>query len=218
MGAVAGEKRVHGHEGAYWRFEAWLKRRESARGTTIGLVGELAAVRRSCFRSLPVDLAVDDLWLALDVIEHGSRVVYEPDAVAFEEPSDSLREDWERRTRVVSGVVDVIWRRRRLLAPGTGGVADQLWGHRLIRASIGPVAHAALLVMAVRAPRSTMARLFVAAHIAGTTSVARQARGSRLSPVERVAAQVLFLQAVGIGGLVRYLRRDRPALWPKQER
>ena len=48
VGAVAGEKLEDdggGGESLYWRFESWLKRREDRLGTTIGLVGELAAVR-----------------------------------------------------------------------------------------------------------------------------------------------------------------------------
>lgn len=218
VGAVAGEKRLRGGEGAYWRFEGWLKRRESARGTTIGLVGELAAVRRSCFIPLPTDLAVDDLWLALDVIEQGKRIVYEPGALAQEDPSGSLAADWERRTRVVSGGLDVIWRRRKLLVPGSGGVADQLWGHRLIRLSAGPLAHLLLLVWALKGARTGIARVFLAPHALAALALARQAAGDAPGPLGRVAAQVVFLQAVAIGGLARYLRRDRPALWPKQDR
>jgi cellulose synthase/poly-beta-1,6-N-acetylglucosamine synthase-like glycosyltransferase len=200
VGAVAGEKRVSGgHEGAYWKFESWLKRRESIGGGTIGLVGELAAVRREAYRPLPPDLAVDDLWLGLDVVEQELRIVYEPAAAALEDPSETWREDWERRTRVVSGSLDVLWRRSGLLHPTRSPVAVQLWGHRLVRQSAGPIAHAGLLAWALaRAPRSRAAALFVLAHA--------------------VAAQVLFLQLVAFGGIARYLRRDRPALWPKRER
>ena len=88
IGGVAGEKGVPGTgEGMYWRFESWLKQREARTGATFALVGELAAVRRSVFRPLPTDLAVEDLWLALDVLEQGFRIVYEPRAHAEEEGS-----------------------------------------------------------------------------------------------------------------------------------
>lgn len=220
VGAVAGEKLVNdGHEGAYWRFESWLKQRESARGSTIGLVGELAAVRRECFRPLPVDIAVDDLWLALDVFEQGRRIVYEPAAAAREDASPTLAEDWERRTRVVSGALDVLTRRRRLLDPRRSPVAIELWGHRLLRQSAGPAAHVLLLGWAlVAARRSRIARAFVLGHLLAGQALARQARGRSLSAAERVAAQALFLQLVALGGMRRYLKRDRPALWPKLER
>lgn len=219
VGAVAGEKQIAGdHEGAYWRFESWLKRRESVRGSTIGLVGELGAVRRDAFRPLPTDLAVDDLWLALDVIEQGLRIVYEPEAVALEEAGESLHEDWERRTRVVSGALDVLLRRRALLGPGSP-VAVELWGHRLVRQTAGPIAHAALLGWSLlRLRRSRPAAAFALGHLVAAQALARSARGGSLSRPEAIAAQVLFLQLVAFGGMARYLRRDRPALWPKLAR
>lgn len=220
VGAVAGEKRVAdpGGEGLYWAFEAWLKRLETRRGTTIGLVGEVAAVRRESYRPLPTDLAVDDLWIALDVIENGSRVVYEPDAVATEDPNESWREDWERRTRVVSGAIDIFVRRRRLLGPDSR-VAPELWGHKAVRSSLGPVAHLLLLLVALRRMRrSAPALAFVLAHALAIQALARRLGGHEVTRAERLAGQVLFLQAVALGGLARYLRRDRPALWPKLER
>jgi cellulose synthase/poly-beta-1,6-N-acetylglucosamine synthase-like glycosyltransferase len=209
---VAGEKRVlGGGESLYWRFESRLKRAEDRLGTTIGLAGELGALRRERFRPLPPELAVDDLWLALDLLEDGGRIVYEPGAVAREPPSATSGELWERRTRVVSGVIDVCVRRRALLAPRHGLVAAELWGHRLLRSTAGPLAHAALVGLAVvRAPRSRAARLVVA--------LARRGRPGRRTAPERALAEVAFLQVVALGGLWRYARGDRPALWPKAER
>ena len=72
VGAVAGEKIEAGAgEDLYWRFESWLKQREWRLGTTIGLVGELAAVRTDAWRPIPPDIAIDDLWIALDLSERG---------------------------------------------------------------------------------------------------------------------------------------------------
>lgn len=220
VGAVAGEKSVAASgEGVYWRFESWLKTREARTGSTFALVGELAAVRRSTFKPLPADLAVEDLWLALDVLEQGLRIPYEPRACTEEDAAPDLAADWERRTRVVSGVLDVLWRRRRLLGPSGGALAAQLWGHRLVRSTIGPLAHALLLASALRSwRRSGIARLTVVGHVLGAVAVARTRGDAPRGAIERLAAQALFLQAVGLGGLVRYLRRDRPPLWPKPPR
>lgn len=219
--AVAGEKVVRGDAGEalYWRFESWLKRRESQAGTTIGMVGELAAVRRDACPHLPGDAVVDDMWLALDIAGAGGRVVYEPGARAVEDPSPDARAEWERRTRMTAGIIDTCWRRRELLAPSGGLVAAQLWGHRLMRSAVGPLAHALLVVLAVRrAPRSRIARLFVAAHAWGGAAVVRRHRGLPLGRLERLPAQVLWLQCVALGGIARYARRDLPARWPKPER
>lgn len=221
VGAVAGEKRIDttSGESTYWMFESWLKRRESRTGTTIGLIGELAAFRRKEYVELPEDLAVDDLWLALDVVEHGGRIAYEPEAGASEAESATTADEWERRTRIVSGANDVLWRRRRLLVPGSSPVAIQLWGHRLFRQSLGPLAHSGLVLIAlVSVRKSRLARGFLALHALGVRSLVRQQHGRPSGRLGRLAAQVLFLQAVGIGGTVRWARGDRPARWPKPER
>lgn len=220
VGAVAGEKQVAGaSQGHYWRFESWLKRGEWRRGSTIGLVGELAALRRSLFRPLPADLSVDDMWLGLDILEQGARIAYEPEAAAVEPPSQTWSEEWERRTRIVCGTLDVLWRRRAMLKPGGSAVWPELWGHRLVRSSLGPLAHVLLIAIALRASgRSTVARSFVLIHAAGALVVARELRGRELHGIERLLLQVLFLQAVALGGLRRFLAGDRPALWRKQER
>jgi biofilm PGA synthesis N-glycosyltransferase PgaC len=221
VGAVAGEKTVAGTtgEGAYWRFESWLKQREARTGFTVGLVGELGAVRRTTYRPLPPDLAVDDLWMAIDVFEGGGRIAYEPSARAEEDPSDGWRDDWERRTRVGSGILDVLWRRRDRLAPSQGLVALQLWGHRAVRSSFGPLAHLIVVLIAIRnAGRSRLALLTVATHLAAAVAMVRTQRRTATSSVERLVGQTLFLQVVGLAGLVRYLKGDRPALWPKPDR
>jgi biofilm PGA synthesis N-glycosyltransferase PgaC len=220
VGAVAGEKRVlEQGEALYWRFESWLKRRETRLGSTIGLVGELAALRKTACSPLPTDLIVDDLWLALDVNAAGQRIVYEPTAVASENGSRNLGDEWERRTRNVAGALDAIWRRREVLAPGRSPVTAQIWGHRLVRLSAGPVAHLALLAISVAKLRSSrLAAVFCLGHVVGAAAVLRLRRGAELTLPERLLAQTLFLQAVGLRGTVRWLSGERSGIWQKEER
>ena len=148
VGAVAGEKveADGGGEDLYWRFESWLKQREWRLGTTIGLVGELAAIRTDAWRPIPADIATDDLWIALDLSERGYTIAYEPSAKAFEPPVHTFDQQWERRTRSVSGALHVFHRRRSQLGPAGGLVAAEIWGHRLARYTVSPLAHVALLV------------------------------------------------------------------------
>lgn len=230
VGAVAGEKVEEGRgEGLYWKFESWLKQREDQLGTTIGLVGELAAVRADAWRPIPPDVATDDIWTAMDIVERGFRVAYEPTARALEPPVTSLAEQWERRTRMISGTLHILVRRRRQLRPSSGLVAAELWGHRLVRYTVSPVSHAMLLLLAAAKARSSiLARGFLLAHVlAGVGLVAEHRTGapsgetpdapSRHLVKSAVAASghVVFLQAVAMGGLVRYLSGDRRTKWSK---
>jgi cellulose synthase/poly-beta-1,6-N-acetylglucosamine synthase-like glycosyltransferase len=228
VAAVAGEKIDNSRgEGLYWKFESWLKQREDQLGTTIGLVGELAAIRADAWRPIPPDVATDDIWTALDIIERGHRVAYEPTARALEPSMTSLAAQWERRTRMISGTLHIMVRRRHQLRPSAGLVAAELWGHRLVRYTLSPVCHMALLMLATAKVRSSvLARTFLLAHLfagaglivegrTGTPSDETADAPSRHLVMTVVAAsgQVVFLQAVAMGGLVRYLRGDRQTKW-----
>jgi hypothetical protein len=234
VGAVAGEKVEDdgGGEDLYWRFESWLKQREWRLGTTIGMVGELAAIRTHAWRPIPADIAIDDLWTALDLSARGYAIAYEPSAKAFEPPVHAFLQQWERRTRNVSGALHVFLRRRSQLGPAGGLVAAEVWGHRLARFTVAPAAHGALLGIALRRARtSRLARLFLLGHGVAAWSLARRvvseslppdegrppgSTGARPGPVGQVVdglGQAVFLQAVAVGGIVRYLRGDRPTRW-----
>ena len=237
VGAVAGEKLEDdggGGESLYWRFESWLKRREDRLGTTIGLVGELAAIRADAWRPIPDDVVNDDFWVALDVIEQGYRVAYEPGARALDPAAESLGAQWERRTRIVSGGLQVLARRRRQLRPSAGLVAAELWGHRLVRLTVSPLSHLTLLALSATKMRSSaLARAFLVANLFAGVGLVTGARGAgspakdastgagprRLLAVALAGSgQVIFLQAVALGGMVRYARGDRPTLWSTAER
>jgi hypothetical protein len=236
VGAVAGEKLEDdggGGESLYWRFESWLKQREDRLGTTIGLVGELSAIRAEAWRPIPRDVATDDFWAALDIIEQGYRIAYEPRARAFDPPAASLAVSWERRIRSVSGALHIMVCRRRQLRPTAGLVAAELWGHRLGRYTVSPLAHLALLVIAATKVRSSaLARAFLLANLAACAGlVAGAGAGERiedapkgatprrlLAAASAGAGQVMFLQGVALGGMVRYARGDRSTMWSTVER
>ena len=239
VGAVAGEKveADGGGEDLYWRFESWLKQREWQLGTTIGLVGELAAVRTDAWRPIPSDIAIDDLWIALDLSERGYVIAYEPGAKAYEPPVHTFRQQWERRTRNIAGALHVFERRRSQLGLEGGLVAAEIWGHRLARYTVSPLAHVTLLAVAAKRARSSrLAKLFLLGHVVGVSAMARRAAsekrstspsaavpGAAAGPATPGAAmtgriadglgQGVFLQAVALGGMVRYLRGDRPTRW-----
>lgn len=227
VGAVAGEKYVRSPEGGsgegvYWAFESQLKQWENRLGSSVCLVGELGAVRRSLWRNIPAEVSVDDLWIALDVVEQGARVVYEPTAVAAEDPSPTLADDVQRRTRIVAGALDVLWRRRTLLH-GHGQVSIQLWGHKVVRSALAPSAHVILAVGSLRAARrgprrAPFASLIVLGHVVGVGATAAHAADRSLPPPLGPIGQFGLLQAVALGGLFRFLRREELGRWPKLDR
>jgi biofilm PGA synthesis N-glycosyltransferase PgaC len=221
VGAVAGEKMEDqgGSEGIYWRFESMLKRWEADMGSTLGLDGGLCAVRRSAWRPIPDDISNDDFWIALDLMERGYSVAYEPTALVLEESIGAIELQWERRTRVLAGGLYVMWRKRHLLQPSSRLVSFELVGHKAWRSTAGPISQAALVVLALAsARRSRVARLFLLGHGVAAAGMVATLQGRQPPRPIRLAGQVLFLQAVAFGGMVRFLRGDRVIRWPKPAR
>jgi cellulose synthase/poly-beta-1,6-N-acetylglucosamine synthase-like glycosyltransferase len=221
VGAVAGEKMEDqgGSEGVYWRFESLLKRWEADLGTTLGLDGGLCALRRSAWQPIPDDISNDDFWIALDLMERGYRVAYEPTALVCEESIGAVELQWERRTRVLAGGLYVLWRKRRLLSPSARLVSFELLGHKAWRSTMGPLSQAALVLLALAGVRrSRTARLFLLGHAAAGAGLVATVRGKQVPRPLRIAGQLLFLQAVAFGGMLRCLRGDRVLRWPKPAR
>jgi len=220
IGAVAGAKSIASDDGesVYWRFESWLKERESVLGSTIGIVGELFAVRREAWEPIPAGIGMDDFWVSLDLHDRGWRVAYAPDAITSEPPVGTLAEEWERRTKLTAGALAVYWGKRHLIWRG-GLPAMELVGHRLWRSTVGPLTHVALLGMAVGSVRrSRLARLFLAGHVVGVAAIWWPTSARPLPTPVRAAGQALFLQGVALGGMARRLRGDRVATWEKAAR
>jgi cellulose synthase/poly-beta-1,6-N-acetylglucosamine synthase-like glycosyltransferase len=221
IGAVAGEKveADAGGEELYWRFESWLKQREWALGTTIGIVGELVGLRRSVWQPIPDDISSDDLWVALDMNDRGHAVAYEPRALAVDPPYEERGHRWERRTRILAGSLFVFWSKRRLVSRRTPLLAFQIVGHKLWRSTVGPFSHVALLALAARHARhSRLAAAVVAGHAAGVAALVWQETGRPLPRPVTPVTQVLYLQGVALGGVGRFLRRDRVLRWSKVPR
>jgi cellulose synthase/poly-beta-1,6-N-acetylglucosamine synthase-like glycosyltransferase len=83
-------------ETAYWSYESRLKTAESLLGSIPTADGEMFAVRRSLFRSIPSDIVHDDMYLTMSVVEAGYRVVFESEATSAEKASITLRDEFHR--------------------------------------------------------------------------------------------------------------------------
>ena len=65
-------------EGAYWRFETWIKKMESRAGFLIGANGAIYAIRKHLYTPIPKGLINDDFFISMKVLEQGWQVKLEP--------------------------------------------------------------------------------------------------------------------------------------------
>lgn len=154
VGCVAGEKRVAeaGHagaaatEGVYWKYESKLKELDYRLYSAVGAAGELFAVRRELWQTLPEDTLLDDFVCSMLIAAQGYKIAYCKDAYALETPSADMGEEGKRKKRIAAGGLQSVWRLRKLLNPFRYGV---LWfqyvSHRVLRWTLTPVALVALL-------------------------------------------------------------------------
>ena len=112
IGCVAGEKRISSDiqqnaassgEGAYWRYESWIKRNDATAGSAIGAAGELFAMRRSLYQPISDNTLLDDFEISLRIALTGYKIGYSPRACAIERPSANIGEEMKRKVRIAAG-------------------------------------------------------------------------------------------------------------------
>lgn len=109
VGAVSGHKlmargnALEASENIYWRYESWIKHQESRIGSTPAAVGELLAIRKAVFVLPDRKIINDDFQLALNTVKQGHRFIYDPDAITVERGTDSMNEEYGRKSRIAAG-------------------------------------------------------------------------------------------------------------------
>lgn len=131
VGAVTGELRILKPDGAvgeqadmdlYWRYELWVRAKHSAIWSLFNTTGCLYAMRRELCRPLPPGTLGDDAVLPLGAYLQGYRIVFEPEAIAYDYATQSGT-DWKRRMRTLSGMWQTYRIYPRLLLP------HRMWIH-----------------------------------------------------------------------------------------
>ncbi|MGF9664317.1 glycosyltransferase [Arthrobacter crystallopoietes] len=201
---VSGNKtEMVGPEGAFWKYEATVKRATHGSIGTLAVVGEFLAFRRLDFRPIPRATQLDDLWLAMDFNRRGLRVGVSPDISTIEEAAPP-REQWERRTRIAAGqMMEVV---PRILELSRTAVGRLYLAHKLYRTTAGALAFwlSAISFVLIRpkliAPIVVPLMSWAIAHYRGVMPAPRATQ-----PV----CSAIAMQAVPIAGFIRVVKRMR---------
>lgn len=142
VGGVAGNQRylstktagpTDAGEKSYWGFDRKLKQFQSRAGHTTSATGAIYAIRRHLFRSVPAGVT-DDFVISTYVIAQGYRLVFAPDAVAYESVATKSNEEWMRKVRVITRGLRAVILMRELLNPFRYGFYSlQLFSHKVLR-------------------------------------------------------------------------------------
>lgn len=228
VGAVCGRlklynrKRREYEESLYWSYETLLKLYEGKHGAVLGANGGLYAMRRTLFDRLPPDTIVDDFVIPLRLLERGYRVVYEPEAVAYEETTEDYEREFGRRARISAGNFQALVRHAGLLVPwGKPFVAYAFWSHKLLRWTAPFLMALALLANALLALHSPFYAVLLLGQV-GFYALALAGTSRRLKgPLRRVASTARYFVSMNLAlavGLWRYLRGSQGAAWERTAR
>ncbi len=126
-------------ESTYITHEVMIKHREGLLwGSMIGPFGGCYAIRKELFCSPPSNFLVDDFYISMKVIEQGKRSINNLNALATEDVSNRLTEEFRRKVRIGTGNFQNLWQFAALLWPPTKPVAFSFFSHKVIR-WFGPI-------------------------------------------------------------------------------
>jgi glycosyltransferase involved in cell wall biosynthesis len=120
-------------EGVYWRYELAVRALESRLSSITAGNGAIYATRRDSY--IVVDpIMGHDLSLPFNIVKHGLRAVYAPQARATEKMVPSLSGEFARKRRMMSHTWPIVLRGGMLSPRGyPPGYALMIVSHRLLR-------------------------------------------------------------------------------------
>lgn len=120
-------------EGAYYRFESWLKQKESECGWLAGADGAIYAMRAALYRHLPDNL-INDLVHPCQVVAQGYQARLAPLAVSEEPAGEGAEREFHRQTRITAQAAYLLATQTGpLLQSGRWGMLWVLLSHKWLR-------------------------------------------------------------------------------------
>jgi len=95
-------------ESMYYKYERFLQEKETEFESIVGVDGAMYAIRKSLYPSLPDNIILDDFVISIEIINQGFRVIYDDEAIAYENSSVKIADEFRRKTRVTAGAFQTL--------------------------------------------------------------------------------------------------------------
>lgn len=192
-------------EGVYWRYEMWLRARESAIKSVTAGNGAIYAVSPGAYKEI-APITGHDLTLPFNVVKHGGRAVDAPAAKATETMVPTIGGEFKRKRRMMSFAWPIILGGGMLNPRGYGAKYTwMMFSHRVLRYK-APFLHlVALITSAILAPGSTLYLVLLILQLA-LIAAALIAPIVKIKPFLIARYYVLTTASVALG-LVDYLKK-----------
>ena len=121
-------------DGAYWKYETFLKKCDGRLGALLGSNGAIYAMRRGLFKPIPPDTIVDDFVIPLLAkLSADFSIVYDSGSAASEETAADVGDEFHRRARIGAGGFQAITLLWKLLDVRRGWIAFTFFSHKVLR-------------------------------------------------------------------------------------
>lgn len=222
VGAVSGElvfeaTETEGFAGsvdAYWRYEKVIRAAEARVDSIVGVTGALYAIRSALYVPIPQGTILDDVLIPMNVVLQGKRVVFEPDARAFDVPSRDVSTEKKRKARTLAGNYQVLALRPALLNPLRNRIWLQYVSHKVLRL-VAPGAMAMVLAANVALVGDTLYATALSAQVVlyATALFGLLVPSMLRHRLVRLPATFCVFNWYAVLGLVQYLRNRHGHLW-----
>lgn len=119
---------------AYMNFENQLKHHESlVYDFCVGVEGGCYAIKKEWFVKVPDGFLMDDFFITLDVISKKGKVLFEPEAVCYEDVNDAPMIEFKRKIRISLGNFRNLKYYKHLLFPIHKGFGFAFFSHKVLR-------------------------------------------------------------------------------------
>ncbi|NLW68540.1 MAG: glycosyltransferase family 2 protein [Bacteriovoracaceae bacterium] len=139
VGCVSSEDRfidsngVISGEGAYVRYEMWLRKLESRVNSVVGMSGSFFAARKEVCRNWPTNIPSDFNTL-LNTIRAGLRGVSDPCSLGIYSNIKDESKEYDRKVRTITRGISALFENAELMNPARYGLFSwQLVSHKLLR-------------------------------------------------------------------------------------
>jgi len=220
VGCVSGELMLGDPEkgesekgyGLYWQIEKRIREMESASGSVVGATGAIYAARRELLTSVPAGMILDDVYLPMQIVRQGKRVVFDERAIAWDTPDLGAEREFSRKVRTLSGNYQLVQFAPWLLGR-ENPIRFEFVSHKLLRLAV-PVALAVLLVGAPLLKARFYKVVFLAQVIfyaLSLISLARIAKRGILARLADAAGTFVLLNGAAVVALANFVSGKRAA-------
>jgi cellulose synthase/poly-beta-1,6-N-acetylglucosamine synthase-like glycosyltransferase len=205
-------------EGAYVKYEMWLRVLETRVNSVVGLSGSFFAARKSVCEDWPVSIPSDFNTL-LNSIKKGFRGISDPNSLGIYTNIKDEKKEFERKVRTITRGISAFIASIRLLNPLIYGFFSwQLFSHKMMRWMVPWFMLAAFAANLMLAFKRKFYGMILVLHALFYIMAAAGPALARFSSVFKVPYFFVSANSAIAVAWIKYIKGERFVTWTPSER